>query len=712
MKTSRIYLRRLHMAAFGRFFDASVGPFSAGLNVVYGENETGKTTLNAFIGGVLFGWEKAHGGRNVYRPKSAERSGTLFFVDAETGEECEVSRTRNVDGPSFSPEKASALLDAIDKDTFSTMFALTSDELRGLEGATDVTAKLLTAGAGLEVSPASVLAALDKEIASYMSRSSAASHSFVNLAAEEEECKHLIAHAREQSDALKDEYREYEELVGMHDAASADIADMNARIESIASARLEVARLEEVERDSRRRMDECDARLAAEEASRPVSAAPLFDEEAETAALAQIERLESEKARIENRLDAARDAFNRARAEVSVEEGPADGRKGMPSVSAALVLAAILSVVGLGLLAFAALRGETLVAFASALVVIAGVACGIAALRAGRRSRGVSRETSSVRAMSIARDVLGSCEQEDLLLSLRVKESLASMGLEGAHESLSRARDSVEASRARRLRAAERLRFRTEQGGIRARCEQEADRARALRESLLARCGISSGGGASALEQLEGSLRGRRDEAMNRMRVSDARTGELKQALQAGIRLNDYDVLKTRAAQIATRKEESSAELAELLLARRALEKALDAWKSESVPAAYRRASELLRLMTNEKWQRVLMDEDGALVAVDAVGRRFDPRFLSMGTCQQLYLALRIALLECAADVGAGIPVLADDILVNFDDNRRVGAVKALAELARSRQVILFTCHKEILDAVKRYAADCTVVAL
>ena len=42
------------------------------------------------------------------------------------------------------------------------MFALTSDELRGLEGATDVTAKLLTAGAGLEVSPASVLAALDK----------------------------------------------------------------------------------------------------------------------------------------------------------------------------------------------------------------------------------------------------------------------------------------------------------------------------------------------------------------------------------------------------------------------------------------------------------------------------------------------------------------------------------------------------------------------
>ena len=432
----------------------------------------------------------------------------------------------------------------------------------------------------------------------------------------------------------------------MHDAASADIADMNARIESVASARLEVARLEEVERDSRRRMDECDARLAAEEASRPVSAAPLFDEEAETAALAQIERLESEKARIENRLDAARDAFNRARAEVSVEEGPADGRKGMPSVSAALVLAAILSVVGLGLLAFAALRGETLVAFASALVVIAGVACGIAALRAGRRSRGVSRETSSVRAMNIARDVLESCEQEDLLLSLRVKESLASMGLEGAHESLSRARDSVEASRARRLRAAERLRFRTEQGGIRARCEQEADRARALRESLLARCGISSGGGASALEQLEGSLRGRRDEAIEPHARLRCANGRAEAGVAGGHPFERLRRLEDARSADRDPQRRSSAELAELLLARRALEKALNAWKSEH----HRRLPKGVGAVAP-------YDERKVAAGPHRRGRRacggrrrrskVRPRFLSMGTCQQLYLAVRIALGVC-----------------------------------------------------------------
>lgn len=105
MKTSRIYLRRLHMAAFGRFFDASVGPFSAGLNVVYGENETGKTTLNAFIGGVLFGWEKAHGGRNVYRPKSAERSGTLFSSMPRRGKNARCLVRAMWTAPRFPPKR-------------------------------------------------------------------------------------------------------------------------------------------------------------------------------------------------------------------------------------------------------------------------------------------------------------------------------------------------------------------------------------------------------------------------------------------------------------------------------------------------------------------------------------------------------------------------------------------------------------------------------
>lgn len=67
---SRLHLDRIHIQAFGKFFDKNIGPFSSGLNVVYGENEAGKTTINAFVGGVLFGWEDARGQKNTYKPPS------------------------------------------------------------------------------------------------------------------------------------------------------------------------------------------------------------------------------------------------------------------------------------------------------------------------------------------------------------------------------------------------------------------------------------------------------------------------------------------------------------------------------------------------------------------------------------------------------------------------------------------------------------------
>ena len=66
--------------------------------------------------------------------------------------------------------------------------------------------------------------------------------------------------------------------------------------------------------------------------------------------------------------------------------------------------------------------------------------------------------------------------------------------------------------------------------------------------------------------------------------------------------------------------------------------------------------------------------------------------------------SLRIALLTCADNVGRAIPILADDILVNFDEQRRLGAARALMELSEQRQVILFTCHEGVARALKKAA--------
>ena len=59
-----------------------------------------------------------------------------------------------------------------------------------------------------------------------------------------------------------------------------------------------------------------------------------------------------------------------------------------------------------------------------------------------------------------------------------------------------------------------------------------------------------------------------------------------------------------------------------------------------------------------------------------------------------LYLAVRLAVCELALPEGESCPLILDDALVNLDDERLEQAMKLLGEIAKQRQVILFTCRK------------------
>lgn len=74
---------------------------------------------------------------------------------------------------------------------------------------------------------------------------------------------------------------------------------------------------------------------------------------------------------------------------------------------------------------------------------------------------------------------------------------------------------------------------------------------------------------------------------------------------------------------------------------------------------------------------------------------------MSEGTTDQLFLALRIAALEQSVDAGVRLPFLADDLFVNFDDDRSCAGFRVLADLSRSTQVLFFT-HHEHLAAIAR----------
>ena len=710
---SRLHLDRIHIQAFGKFFDKNIGPFSPGLNVVYGENEAGKTTINAFVGGVLFGWEDARGQKNTYKPPFAQRSGTLRFVDEE-GCFHEVSRTRNADGLSCSSAEAKNIAESLDKETFKTMFSLDSDELRSLGSAANMTSKLLTAGSGTEISPAEALRAIDESIAARTSRSASAKHSLVRIQAEEDECKRRLALAREESDRFKKEGEEYEGLLRRKDERLVEIGKLNARIELLRACEVEIRRTEERIEASTEELARCNRSLdEAAVGARVLRRGGVYaaDESSEATVLRRLEGLDKESVRLERRIESAQDAFDRARAQAEAcdEQDTAAFSK---SDKAILACCIVLFLAG----AATAVKG---LSGSDAFLLCVGVAVGACAIGVGsflfsqrkKKSRAASAKKGEGE-VSEARRVLEVCEQDELMFSLRVQKELDAMGLAEAQGSIRDARIIMERSRSQlselrgieeRIRA---LEARKTAG------HETLDREAARRRELFRRVECAEDQGLEGVHQVLEEALEERDVLLESMRRNDIRLGELRQCLFDAERSREFDLLKTQRAQIITRKNEEAENLAKLLLARRVLARAIEEWKSESVPEVYARASHLLSLMTGGTWVEIRMKDDGRLVAVDVSRGEREPRFLSMGTCQQLYLALRIALLECVEGVGNAVPVLADDILVNFDDERRKGAVRALSELAEKRQVILFTCHKEIVEAVRQYADGHTMVAL
>lgn len=75
---------------------------------------------------------------------------------------------------------------------------------------------------------------------------------------------------------------------------------------------------------------------------------------------------------------------------------------------------------------------------------------------------------------------------------------------------------------------------------------------------------------------------------------------------------------------------------------------------------------------------------------------------MSDGTCDQLYLALRLASLEAWLAHHEPIPLIVDDILMNFDDARSVATLQVLAELSQRTQVIFFTHHQHLVELARK----------
>lgn len=189
----------------------------------------------------------------------------------------------------------------------------------------------------------------------------------------------------------------------------------------------------------------------------------------------------------------------------------------------------------------------------------------------------------------------------------------------------------------------------------------------------------------------------RLDKELDELKITYAAAGgELKA-------LGDPVVLSAKAKAISDRLDELSTQYNALAMAVDVLDEANREIQARFSPKLGRLAGEYLDKLTDGRYKRVILDKNLTPQAEEAgatVSR--DILYLSGGTVDQIYLALRLAICEMVLPEENLCPIILDDILVYFDDARLESALKLLTEISKKRQVILFTCH----DREGKYFTD------
>lgn len=158
--------------------------------------------------------------------------------------------------------------------------------------------------------------------------------------------------------------------------------------------------------------------------------------------------------------------------------------------------------------------------------------------------------------------------------------------------------------------------------------------------------------------------------------------------------LGDPAALQARLSELEDALNRRREEYDAILAAMDGLNEANAMLQARMSPALNARAGELLHQLTGGKYDQVSLTREFEALA----SRQGDitPRkllTLSKGTADQLYLAVRLAVCDLVLPGDDAAPLVLDDALVNFDDERLGLALKLLQQLAQKRQIILFTCQ-------------------
>ncbi len=627
-------------ASFGKLENESLS-FRDGLNVIYAPNESGKSTWCAFIQAMLYGIDSSERVRSGYLPdklRYAPWSGAPMEGTMELeSDRCEITITRRT------RSKGAPMQD------FSAVYTGSSVPVKGLNGAN--AGELLT-GVPKEVFRRSAFIAqgslgvkgspeLEKRITAIVSTG-------------EEQCSYTEADERlrawqrrrrwnrkgllpELEGKMDETQRRLEEMSG----SLQDVDELEARQEQV---QRECAALEQQVAESRRRQ----RREALDRLTK--------GREALNESSAQHDRAMEELSQKREALQ--RDRFGlrspdeaEAAAAADLEELRAlrseAGKRTSPLIAVLLMVLALAAA-----LLYTRLRHV-------ALIAAAGLLCLGAMFFLFRYSR-VRRDRDAARQ-----------RQKKLLAKYQARSSEEITAALGEHRALWESMEQAE-----KAELACRGSFESARGML-----------TQMEETALRALDFSEGDSEAA--RLSRRLAAGRAEIETLSRQIAAANGRLAA-------MGDPLVLASSLSCMREEYEQVCDEYDAIALAAETLKAADAEIQSRFSPELGRVASGYMSAVTGGRYADVLINRDFSAMtrsSGDAVSRSAE--YLSAGTLDIMYLAVRLAVCELALPEGEPCPLILDDALVNLDDARLEQAMKLLGEIAKERQVILFSCRKQ-----------------
>jgi len=162
---------------------------------------------------------------------------------------------------------------------------------------------------------------------------------------------------------------------------------------------------------------------------------------------------------------------------------------------------------------------------------------------------------------------------------------------------------------------------------------------------------------------------------------------------------NDDKISFLRTEEEGLREELSSLamEWSTARLAQGLIRMAWTKYQKEKQPDVIQESGEFFKRMTGGKYPSLVapigenridvMCQDNSQKGIDV---------LSRGTAEQLYLSLRFGFIREFSKTSEPLPIVMDDILVNFDPQRLRATAHAILELSQEHQILFFTCHPQM----------------